>query len=127
MRVLGWRDTLAPTLSLFASGSTLVCCALPALLVSLGLGASLAGLVSAAPWLVELTRWKAWLFAGSGALLGLAALMQWRARGLPCPADAAAARACLRLRRVSAAVLALSALLWAVGAFFAFFAARLLL
>jgi hypothetical protein len=34
-------------LSLAASGGTLVCCALPALLVSLGLGAALAGLVCA--------------------------------------------------------------------------------
>lgn len=126
-RTIGWRDSLTPTLSLFASTSTLICCALPALLVTLGMGASLAGLVSAAPWLVALSRYKLWLFAGSGLLLLLAALMQRRAARLPCPADPAQAAACQRLRRFSAAVLWLSAALWLVGFFFAFLAAPLLL
>lgn len=126
-RALGWRDTLAPALSLFASASTLLCCALPALLVTLGLGAALAGLVSAAPWLVALSRWKAWLFAGSGLLLAAALLAHRRAARLPCPADPLKAAACARLQRLSAVTLALSALVWAVGFFFAFLAADLLL
>jgi hypothetical protein len=121
------QDTLAPTLSLFASTSTLLCCALPALLVTLGLGASLAGLVSAAPWLVALSAHKAWLFAGSGGMLLLAFAAHRRGRLRPCPADPGAARACARLRRFSAWVLGLSALLWGVGFFFAFLAADLLL
>ena len=127
MRALGVRDTLAPTLSLFASTSTLLCCALPALLVTLGLGASLAGLVSAAPWLVALTKYKAWLFAGSGLMLAFAGWMHWRARLLPCPADPAQARACVRLRAFSGWMLGISAAIWAVGFFFAFLAADLLL
>lgn len=127
MRSLSTRDALAPTLSLFASTSTLLCCALPALLVTLGLGASLAGFVSAAPWLVALSKYKAWLFAGSGLLLAGAGWLTWRARRLPCPVDPAAARACLRLRAVSAWMMGISAALWAVGFFFAFLAADLLL
>jgi hypothetical protein len=121
------RDTLAPTLSLFASTSTLLCCALPALLVTLGLGASLAGLVSAAPWLVALSAHKVWLFTGSGGMLLLAFAAHRQGQLRPCPADPAAARACARLRRFSAWTLGLSALLWAVGFFFAFLAADLLL
>ncbi|WP_199555879.1 hypothetical protein [Sandaracinobacteroides hominis] len=121
------RDTLAPTLSLFASASTLLCCALPALLVTLGLGASLAGLVSAAPWLVALSKYKIWLFAGSGLMLLFAGWMTWKARSLPCPVDPAAARACRRLRAFSAGVIGISAAIWAVGFFFAFLAADLLL
>jgi hypothetical protein len=126
-RTVSLRDMAGPTLSLFASTSTLLCCALPTLLVTLGLGASLAGFVSAAPWLVELSRWKAWLFAGSGALLTLAFVAHRRSARLPCPADPAQARACTRLRRGSAAILGLSALLWGVGFFFAFLAGPLLL
>lgn len=126
-RAIGWRDTLAPTLSLFASTSTLLCCALPALLVTIGAGATLAGLVSAAPWLVALSRVKEWLFLGSGLMLLLAFALQRRAARLPCPADPAQAAACARLRRVSAGILAGSAALWAVGFFFAFLAAGLLL
>jgi mercuric ion transport protein len=44
--------------SLFASTGTLLCCALPALLVTLGLGAVVAGAVSSVPWLVPLSRNK---------------------------------------------------------------------
>jgi hypothetical protein len=125
--IYGWRETLAPTLSLFASASTLVCCALPALLVTLGLGAALAGLVASAPWLVALSVHKVELFIGSGALLVIAGLLHRRGRSLPCPADPARARACARLRRVSGITLACSALIWAIGFFFAFLAAELLL
>jgi hypothetical protein len=127
VRNLSSRDALAPTLSLFASTSTLLCCALPALLVTLGLGASLAGFVSAAPWLVALSKYKVWLFMGSGVLLAGAGWLTWRARSLPCPVDPAAARACQRLRAVSAWMMGVSALVWAVGFFFAFLAADLLL
>lgn len=56
-------------LSLFASAGTLVCCGLPSLLVLLGLGATVASLVSGQPWLVTLSRHKDWVFAASGLLL----------------------------------------------------------
>jgi hypothetical protein len=127
MRPISARDTLAPTLSLFASTSTLICCALPALLVTLGLGASLAGLVSAAPWLVALSAHKTLLFAASGAMLLIALAAHLKGRSRPCPADPAAARACARLRALSSWTLAVSGLVWGIGFFFAFLAADLLL
>ena len=49
--------------TLLASTATLVCCVLPAVLVSLGAGAVLAGLVSAFPPLVWLSEHKAGVFA----------------------------------------------------------------
>ncbi len=125
-RAFGWQETVAPMLSLFASASTLLCCALPALLVTLGLGATLAGLVVSAPWLVALSAHKGPLFAGSGLLLVAALLLHARAARRPCPAGAAKARACARVRRFAGTLLGVSALLWAVGGFFAFLAARLL-
>jgi uncharacterized membrane protein YbhN (UPF0104 family) len=124
-RPLGWRDTLAPTLSLFTSTGTLLCCALPALLVTLGAGAALAGLVSTAPWLVALSRYKLWLFAGLALLLLVAWALGRRAARLPCPVEPRAAAAYMRLRRFSAGVLLLSAVTWAIGAFFAFLAGPL--
>lgn len=49
----GLRASLgASGLSLLASGSTLVCCALPALLVALGAGATLVTLTSRLPQLI---------------------------------------------------------------------------
>jgi hypothetical protein len=124
---VSWRATVAPTLSLFASTGTLLCCALPALLVTLGMGAALAGVVSTAPWLIALSKHKLWLFAGAGVLLALAGWMQWRARNAPCPADPAQAAACMRLRRWSVGIWAAAAVIYAVGFFFAFLAADLLL
>lgn len=123
-RIYGWRETAAPTVALFTSLGTLVCCALPALLVTLGLGASLASFVGAFPQIVWLSEYKAAVFTASGLMLAGAAWMQWRARSLPCPADPAQARACARLRKVSTAVLTLAVLVWATGFFFAFLAAR---
>src|SRR5437667_10613868 len=58
-------------LSLFSSLSTLFCCALPSLLVLLGLGATVASTLSALPWLVALSRHKRWVFAISGGLIAL--------------------------------------------------------
>ncbi|MCL4678502.1 MAG: hypothetical protein KJ017_07915 [Alphaproteobacteria bacterium] len=113
-------------LSLFTSLGTLICCALPALLVALGMGAVLAGLVSAAPWLVWLSDHKVAVFTVAGVLLAASVAMQWRARYLPCPAGPLKAKACARLRFFSVAVTAFSVLVYAVGFFFAFLAAELL-
>jgi hypothetical protein len=121
-----WRDAAAPTLALFGSTATLVCCALPALFVALGMGAVVAGLVSAVPQITWLSENKPLVFGASAALIVLAAALQWRARDAPCPADAAAARACQRLRAASVVILVIAAIAWCVGAFFAFFAAQLL-
>ena len=121
------RILLAPTLSLFASTSTLLCCALPALLVTIGAGAVMAGLASNVPGYIWLTEKKGPLFILSGALLALAALMRWQSRNAPCPIDPVEAKACMRLRRLSGIMLYASIVIYAVGGFFAFFAADLLL
>ena len=57
--------------SLFTSVGTLLCCALPSLLVLAGLGASVASTLSALPWLVTLSRHKHWTFSISGTLIAL--------------------------------------------------------
>lgn len=121
-----WRDTAAPVLALFGSTATLICCALPALFVALGMGAVVAGLVSAAPQITWLSENKPLVFSGSGALIALAAWLQWQARSAPCPTEPRAARACQRLRAASIVILAIAAIAWCIGAFFAFFAAQLL-
>lgn len=121
----GWRQAILPSLSLFTSAGTLLCCALPALLVSLGMGAALAGLVSAAPWITMISDYKIWVFAVAGILLCLSAIMQWRARFAPCPVDPAKAKACMRLRALSWWILGFAILVYLTGFFFAFIAADL--
>jgi len=106
-------------LSLFASLSTLVCCALPALFVLLGLGASVASALSALPWLVALSRHKAWVFAGSGLLVAATAWYVYALapallrRSAACSDDDASA--CARASRLSRAVLLTSAAIYVVG------------
>lgn len=120
------REMLAPTLSLFTSAGTLVCCALPALFVSLGAGAALAGLTSSFPQLIWISEYKAWVFSVAAVMLVIAGWMQWRARYLPCPADPAQARACMRLRRISFGIYIFAVVVYLIGAFFAFVAVHLL-
>src|SRR5271169_2236826 len=57
-------------LSLFTSLGTLLCCALPSLLVLVGLGATVASFLSAVPWLVALSHHKDWVFVVAGLLIG---------------------------------------------------------
>ena len=112
--------------SLFASSSTLLCCALPALLVALGAGAALSGLVSAFPQLVWLSEHKAGLFVFAGIMLSFSGLLQWNARSAPCPVDPALRNACLRTRKTSFWVYLASVALYAVGGWFAFIAPLLM-
>lgn len=106
--------------ALLASSATLVCCVLPAVLVSLGAGAVLVGLVSQFPQLVWLSEHKVGVFAIAAVLLAASGVLIHRARALPCPADPVAARACTRLRRVSAVLYGVSLAAFATGATFAF-------
>lgn len=110
----------ASVLSLLASSGTLVCCALPALLVALGAGAVLSSLVSAVPQLVWLSEHKEALFGFAGLMLTASGWLQWRNRSAPCPTDPALRNACLQTRRTSARVYGASVLVYAVGAWFAF-------
>ena len=107
-------------LSLFTSTGTLICCALPAMLVALGAGAALSTLISAVPGLVWISEYKEAVFVFAGIMLTVSGWLQWRSRFAPCPVDAAQRNACLRTRRSSAMVYGASVLVFMVGGFFAF-------
>jgi len=89
--------------------------------VLLGFGAVVASVLSAAPWLVALSRHKDWVFAAAAmALVGNAYLTYHvlpRCAGA-CPADAR--DACERARRWSRGTLAASAAVYAIGFFVAY-------
>ena len=112
-RVANW-------ISLFGSASTLLCCALPAVFVSLGAGATFAALVTRFPQLVWVSEHKTLVFVLAGVSLVLAGVLQWNARNLPCPVDPELARACDRSRRWSKAIYWSSVGIYGIGAFFAF-------
>lgn len=106
--------------SLLASSATLLCCVLPAVLVSIGAGATMVSLVTAVPQLVWLSESKALVFSLAAALLAASGFAIWRARSLPCPADPSAARACGRLRRISAGLYLVACVAFGVGVTFAY-------
>lgn len=120
------RNLGVATLTLLASSGTLVCCVLPAVMVSLGAGAALAGLVTAVPQLVWLSEHKALVFGSAVVMLALSGALLWRARRLPCPANPTAALACRRLRTASAVLWWAALAGVATGALFAFVLPRLL-
>lgn len=109
-------------LSLFTSGSTLICCALPATLVAIGSVATLTSLISHFPQLIWISEHKLEVFGLAGAMLLLAGWMQWRARLLPCPADAQLAALCMQTRRQSLWIYWVSVVIFLIGSFFAFLA-----
>src|SRR5688572_23134388 len=106
------ESRLPAYLSLFASVSTLLCCALPSVLVLLGLGATVASVLTSVPLLVSLSRHKGWVFAGAGLLFAAnlyyvnVLVPRLQARGGGCPPDQQ--EACNRIRRQSNVVLRLS-------------------
>ena len=121
------RGVVLSSLSLFTSVGTLLCCALPALLVTLGLGASLAGLISAAPWITTISAYKTEIFFISGVLLLVSTTLIIRARKAPCPIDKDQAIACRRLRTLNIIFTGIAWLTYGTGFFFAFLASYVLL
>lgn len=106
--------------SLFASSSTLLCCAIPALLVALGAGAALSSLVSIFPQVVWLSEHKEALFGFAGLMMIGSGALQWRNRSAPCPIDPALRDACLKTRKTASIVYAASVVLYLIGGWFAF-------
>lgn len=107
-------------LTLFSSTGTLICCALPALLVSLGLGAVLMGLAQKVPGLIWVSEHKLEVFIFAGMMLTLNGGLLWRNRNAPCPLDPALRDACISGRKFSSRVYFLSVGVYVIGFFFAF-------
>ncbi|MBN8550649.1 MAG: hypothetical protein J0M12_15140 [Deltaproteobacteria bacterium] len=107
-------------LALFSSLSTLVCCAIPALLVSLGLGASLAASLAVFPQLIWLSEHKLFVFIFAGVMLVLTSVLRQSGKRRICPSDASLGAACQTSRDISGVLFYVSVLLYLIGAFFAF-------
>ena len=116
------RSGLLNYLSLFTSLSTLLCCALPSLLVLIGLGATVASVLSSVPWLVALSRHKAWTFSISGTLIALSFFTTYylapKLRKEACDADDP--NACAEASKLSKVLLWVSAAIYGFGFFVAY-------
>jgi len=117
------RSAVLSYLSLFTSLSTLLCCALPSLLVLFGLGASVASLLSFMPWLVLLSQHQFWTFSISGVLIAVSFVNVCsiipRVRSIErCDADDPTA--CRDASRTSKVLLWISAAIYGSGFFAAY-------
>ena len=123
------RAALLNYFSLFSSLSTLICCALPSVLVLLGMGTAVASLLSAAPWLVSLSRHKIWTFSIAGTLIACSFVMTYviapRLReGETCEADDPTT--CGEVSKASRVLLWGSAIIYSGGFFVAYLLGPLL-
>src|SRR5262245_19891167 len=120
------RTIILEVLTILSSFGTLLCCALPAILVSVGAGAVMASLVSAFPQVVWISQHKIPLFMFAGMIIFLSGITTYANRRVPCPTDPAKAKSCERVRCMSAVILSSSFIAYAVGFVFAFIASRIL-
>jgi len=104
-------------LTLFITSGTLLCCALPVLLVSLGFGAVVASLNYNIPGLVFLAEHKLWTLSLSAILLLFLAWVIWRPNQ-SCPSDPELAATCKSAKRWNKHVFWLSVVIWSIGFFF---------
>ena len=95
------KDKTVNFFSLFASTSTLVCCALPAVFVALGAGASFATLLSIFPVLIVLSKYKILITIIALLMIGVAGVINYKTYHMPCPIDPVEGRLCLQTRRRS--------------------------
>lgn len=116
------KDGVLNYLTLFGSMSTLICCALPSLLVSLGLGAVMAGLASNVPGLIWMSEHKSEVFTFAGVMLFINGLLLWHNRNAPCPIDPDLRDTCIRGRKTSKFLYFFSLSVYLIGFIFAYVA-----
>jgi len=113
------KEKIISFFSLFGSSTTLLCCALPALLSVIAGGAAVGSLISAFPWLIPLSMYKNWLFLAAGILLALNGVMTLRPKGkLACAITGG--KGCEVAGNFTKGMFWLSVGLYSIGAFVAY-------
>ena len=106
--------------ALLSSSSTLLCCALPAILVSMGAGAVFANIISVVPALTVVSQFKIEMTIATLIILIAVGVLHLKTAKMPCPADPTLGRACLKSRRRSRIVYYLSCMVFVTASIFTF-------
>tara|TARA_X000000368_G_scaffold34954_1_gene25594 strand:+ start:3403 stop:3774 length:372 start_codon:yes stop_codon:yes gene_type:complete len=114
------ESTRIAIISLFASSSTLICCALPALFVFIGAGASFASLVNIFPQLIIISQYKIQISIGTLIILLIAGILIKKSDSLPCPIDPKLRNICLKTRKKSKAMYYISVIIFLSASFFTY-------
>ena len=117
-----FREQGVTWITLFTSTGTLVCCALPILMVSIGMGASVAALTSLFPFFVTFSEYKVWVFGLSGVMLVISGWMLFRPERT-CPVEPVLRTVCQSTYKWNKRIYWSAVLIWSIG----FTAAYLLL
>ena len=113
-------DRSANFISLFASSSTLICCALPSVFIVIGAGATFASIISIFPFLVVISKYKVSITLVSLLILVFAGYINYRTYYLPCPADPELGRICLQTRKRSRSIYYFSVILFTFATIFTY-------
>jgi len=119
-------DKTTNFISLFASSSTLICCALPAIFVVLGAGTSFASLITVFPFLITLSQYKLYITLFALIMLALAGYINYKTFYMPCPADPELGKLCMKTRKRSRYIYYLSLLLFIFATIFTYIIPRLI-
>ncbi|PCJ39467.1 MAG: hypothetical protein COA99_10255 [Moraxellaceae bacterium] len=104
-------------LTLFITSGTLLCCALPIVLVTMGFGAAVASMNVNNPGLAVLAEYKIWTLGLSALLLAFLAWVIWRPNQV-CPVSSELATYCQNAKRWNQRVFWISVVIWSMGFFF---------
>ena len=112
--------------TLFFSASTLLCCALPSLLVAIGAGGVMASIYANVPGFTTFVQNKNMIFIIVAILLLINGLSLWFNRNAPCPLDAKKAMICMKSRKITRIIYFISLGIYFVGFFFSYLAVKLI-
>lgn len=107
-------------LSLFGSFSTLFCCALPVLLVSLGMGGVFVSLTTAVPQIQFIAEYKLFVFIITAFLLAGGFFLTRSARVVDCPIDESQRDVCRTVKPWTRIILYISIGFYVLGLLFAY-------
>ena len=114
---LAFVKKLVSYFSLFGSLTTLFCCALPVLFVSVGMGAVFASITATIPQINFLVEHKNTLFIITGILLALSYALMARTIPQECPIDQTG---CPTSKSWTKRIFWFSVVVYIIGAFFSF-------
>ena len=120
------KENLPSLVALLASSSTLICCALPALLVLLGAGASLANFITIFPFFIVLSKNKILISIIATVTLSLAGYLNYKTYHMPCPADPTLSKQCMQTRKKSVYIYIISVFIFIFATIFTYVLPRII-
>ncbi len=112
--------------SLFGSLSTLLCCALPVTLVTIGMGATFASLTATFPQIIWITQNKGSLFLITGTLLLASYILMKRSEKVSCPIDVDQREVCQNSKSASHKLFWFTLIVYGLGLLFSYIIPKVL-